>query len=75
MKCIGAVVVRCATKFSGRLRIGGVVVIDIVEGSALASLDCMIDILAKRPTSFLSEQHAIEWCVAHNHMRSLDAAR
>lgn len=42
----------------------GVVVIDVVEGTALAALQHMRRILEQRPQSFVSVQDAIKfWCV------------
>jgi protein phosphatase methylesterase 1 len=39
----------------------GLVVIDVVEGTALASLEHMHLILQRRPSHFASEEEAIEW--------------
>ena len=39
----------------------GLVVIDVVEGTALASLPHMSAILARRPPSFPSLRAALEW--------------
>ena len=39
----------------------GLVVIDVVEGTALASLPHMSAILARRPPSFPSLRVALEW--------------
>lgn len=39
----------------------GIIVVDVVEGSALAALSSMHSILDNRPTSFNSLEQAIEW--------------
>lgn len=39
----------------------GVIVLDVVEGTAVEALPLMKTILAQRPTSFRSVQAAIEW--------------
>jgi len=40
-------------------------VIDVVEGSAMASLASMPAIIRSRPTEFASEEEAIKWAVRH----------
>lgn len=42
-------------------KVKGVVVIDVVEGTALAALPHMRSILESRPTKFPSIESAIEW--------------
>ena len=44
--------------------LAGIVVIDVVEGSALAALPFMIGVLNSRPTSFASLQEAIHWATS-----------
>lgn len=39
----------------------GLVVIDVVEGTALSSLPHMVNVLRQRPSSFPSLQHAVHW--------------
>ena len=41
--------------------LAGLVVIDVVEGSALEALSAMHTFLRSRPDRFHSVQHAIEW--------------
>ena len=41
----------------------GLVVVDIVEGSALASLGHMAGVLARRPISFPSPMAAVNWAL------------
>jgi protein phosphatase methylesterase 1 len=57
------------------LPIVGLVVIDVVEGSALDSLPHMISFLDSRPSSFFSLPRAIEWATAHGGMRNGESAR
>lgn len=42
-------------------RVGGVIVLDVVEGSAMEALPLMPSIIASRPSSFASVEEAIEW--------------
>ncbi|KFB45558.1 AGAP008336-PA-like protein [Anopheles sinensis] len=53
----------------------GVVVIDVVEGTALEALASMQSFLRSRPTTFKSIQHAIEWCVRSGQVRNVESAR
>ena len=56
----GAISIRTAS--SGRIpRVTGLVVLDLVEGSAMAALPSMNAILSNMPTSFPDLQHAISW--------------
>jgi len=69
----GAVIVRaCPLVQSKKYRVGGVAVLDVVEGSALEALPLMPMILSSRPTGFDSVEEAIEWqCVSPHLMRRL----
>lgn len=49
-------------------------VIDVVEGTALASLDHMDRILAKRPQSFQSIEDAVHWALHTGTVRNAEAA-
>uniref|UniRef100_A0A182NTV4 Protein phosphatase methylesterase 1 n=1 Tax=Anopheles dirus TaxID=7168 RepID=A0A182NTV4_9DIPT len=53
----------------------GVVVIDVVEGTALEALASMQSFLRSRPNTFKSIQHAIEWCVRSGQVRNVESAR
>ncbi|KAL3878158.1 hypothetical protein ACJMK2_030528 [Sinanodonta woodiana] len=53
----------------------GLVVIDVVEGTALEALSSMQNFLRGRPSIFKSLEHAIEWCVRSGQIRNLDSAR
>ena len=44
----------------------GLVVIDVVEGTALEALSSMQSFLRGRPKVFKSVEHAIEWWYVHN---------
>lgn len=53
----------------------GIVVIDVVEGTALESLQSMQSFLRSRPTHFKSIPNAIEWCVRSGQIRNLESAK
>lgn len=53
----------------------GIVVIDVVEGTALESLQSMQSFLRSRPTHFKSITNAIEWCVRSGQIRNVESAK
>ncbi|XP_055638761.1 protein phosphatase methylesterase 1 isoform X2 [Toxorhynchites rutilus septentrionalis] len=53
----------------------GIVVIDVVEGTALEALASMQSFLRSRPKTFKSIQHAIEWSVRSGQIRNIESAR
>lgn len=53
----------------------GIVVIDVVEGTAMESLSAMQSFLRSRPTHFKSIPNAIEWCVRSGQIRNVDSAK
>eukprot|EP00088_Acartia_fossae_P035928 TRINITY_DN3706_c0_g1_i1.p1 TRINITY_DN3706_c0_g1~~TRINITY_DN3706_c0_g1_i1.p1 ORF type:complete len:419 (+),score=81.65 TRINITY_DN3706_c0_g1_i1:34-1290(+) len=55
--------------------IAGLVVIDVVEGTALESLNHMQGFLRSRPQQFRSVSHAIEWCVRSGQARNIESAK
>ncbi|WVO21083.1 protein phosphatase methylesterase 1 [Cryptococcus decagattii] len=55
--------------------IPGVVVLDVVEGTAVESLPAMKSLLSKRPESFRSVVDAIYWHVSSNCIRNVESAR
>lgn len=57
----GAIAVNVASKAESELPIVGLVVIDVVEGSAMESLASMQSFLRSRPKSFKSLKDAISW--------------
>uniref|UniRef100_A0A7S3FXP0 protein phosphatase methylesterase-1 n=2 Tax=Palpitomonas bilix TaxID=652834 RepID=A0A7S3FXP0_9EUKA len=67
-----------AGKAGGKKRIKGLkgcIVIDVVEGTALSSLQFMHTVLSKRPADFSSLSEAIQWNVATGAVKSSEAAR
>uniref|UniRef100_G3MLU5 Protein phosphatase methylesterase 1 n=1 Tax=Amblyomma maculatum TaxID=34609 RepID=G3MLU5_AMBMU len=70
----GAVAVHAASK--GVIpNLIGLIVIDVVEGTALEALQSMQSFLRGRPASFRSLEYAIEWCVRSGQVRNLESAR
>jgi protein phosphatase methylesterase 1 len=53
----------------------GIIVIDVVEGTAMESLSAMQSFLRSRPTHFKSIQNAIEWCVRSGQIRNIESAK
>ncbi|KAI8340092.1 Alpha/Beta hydrolase protein [Chlamydoabsidia padenii] len=53
----------------------GVVVLDVVEGSALEAIQSMNKVLSIRPTSFQSVEQAIQWSYKSKTIRTLEAAK
>ncbi|XP_060074167.1 protein phosphatase methylesterase 1-like isoform X2 [Ylistrum balloti] len=53
----------------------GLVVIDVVEGTAMESLNSMQSFLRGRPSTFKSLEHAIEWSVRSGQIRNLESAK
>ena len=57
----GGVAVQVAIDPSIRDRIKVLIVIDVVEGTALESLHVMMNVLKRRPPHFYDYQEAIDW--------------
>ncbi|EEB17859.1 protein phosphatase methylesterase, putative [Pediculus humanus corporis] len=53
----------------------GLVVIDVVEGTAMDALSSMQSFLRGRPKSFSSLENAIEWCVRSGQVRNVESAK
>lgn len=53
----------------------GLVVIDVVEGTAMEALQSMQSFLRSRPSSFPSIENAVEWCVRSGQVKNLESAR
>ncbi|CAN0887999.1 Protein phosphatase methylesterase 1 [Linum grandiflorum] len=70
----GAVAVHVAAK---KLipQLAGLVVVDVVEGTAIASLAHMQKILSSRMQHFPTVEKAIEWNVKGGSLRNIDSAR
>ena len=60
---------------AGLPRLLGLVVEDVVEGTALEALASMHTVLQNRPRQFQSVEQAVEWCVRSGQVRNLDSAR
>lgn len=71
----GALVVHASFKLSSICTITGLIVIDVVEGTALDALQSMHLVLKNRQKSFNSVREAIEWCVRNNQTKNIEAAR
>ncbi|KAE8666417.1 Phosphatase methylesterase 1 isoform 2 [Hibiscus syriacus] len=70
----GSVAVHVAAKKTLR-GLAGLVVVDVVEGTAMASLVHMQKILSGRMQHFSSIEKAIEWSVRGGSLRNIDSAR
>ena len=53
----------------------GLVVEDVVEGTAMEALAGMHSVLQSRPKKFQSLEQAVEWCVRSGQVRNLESAR
>ncbi|VVC28432.1 Protein phosphatase methylesterase, eukaryotic,Alpha/beta hydrolase fold-1,Alpha/Beta [Cinara cedri] len=71
----GAVAVNIASTAESDLPIIGLVVIDVVEGSAMESLASMQSFLRSRPKSFKSLHEAIAWGMGNGHIKNKESAR
>ncbi|VFQ61405.1 unnamed protein product [Cuscuta campestris] len=70
----GAVAVHVAAK-KALSSLAGLVVVDVVEGTAMASLIHMQKILSNRMQHFSTLKKAIEWSVKGGTLRNIDSAR
>ncbi|KAM7266483.1 hypothetical protein ACFE04_004380 [Oxalis oulophora] len=70
----GSVAVHVAAKKSIPT-LAGLVIVDVVEGTAMASLMHMQKILSNRTQHFPSIEKAIEWSVKGGALRNIDSAR
>jgi len=70
----GAIAVKatCSEKIENQI---GLVVLDVVEGTAMSALASMRSVLAKRPKSFESISDAIKWSIFSNTIHNIEAAR
>jgi len=55
--------------------LAGLVVVDVVEGTALEALASMHTVLQGRPRMFASVEQAVEWCVRSGQVRNHESAR
>lgn len=70
----GAIAVHVASR-QKLAALAALVVIDVVEGTALESLSSMQSFLRGRPQRFTSLEHGIEYCVRSGQIRNLESAR
>ncbi|XP_057450129.1 uncharacterized protein LOC130741296 [Lotus japonicus] len=70
----GSIAVHVAAKKT-LSNLAGLVVVDVVEGTAIASLMHMQKILSSRMQHFSSIEKAIEWTVRGGTLRNIDSAR
>lgn len=56
-------------------KVAALIVIDVVEGSAMEALGGMVHFLHSRPSSFPSIEKAIHWCLSSGTARNPTAAR
>ena len=71
----GALITHASFKLSTICTITGLIVIDVVEGTALDALQSMHLVLKNRQSSFNSIKGAIEWCIRNNQTKNIEAAR
>ncbi|KAG7087681.1 hypothetical protein E1B28_013629 [Marasmius oreades] len=72
----GSVITRaCPILLEKKYKVGGVVVLDVVEGSALDALPHMHGLLNARPEGFDSVEEAVEWHVTTKAIRNPNSAR
>lgn len=69
----GALAALCAQ--AGVTGLCGLVVVDVVEGTAMEALAGMQGVLRSRPSKFASVEQAVEWCVRSGQVRNHEAAR
>ncbi|PFH37849.1 putative chain a, pp2a-specific methylesterase apo form (pme) [Besnoitia besnoiti] len=70
----GAIATRIAA--SGKLpALHGLVVVDVVEGTALAALPHMASFVNKLPTVFTSPREAVSWAVRSGRLKNEESAR
>ena len=70
----GAIATRVASHdTSGNVQ--GVVVLDVVEGTAIASLDYVRSVLEKRPKEFVHPEDAVRWCVETRLINNFKSAK
>jgi len=69
----GAIAIRTAPKLP-RDVLKAIVVVDVVEGTAVAALPKMTALLAARPKSFATKEDAIVWAVSSGMIRNKESA-
>ncbi|KAF9070588.1 Alpha/Beta hydrolase protein [Rhodocollybia butyracea] len=72
----GSIVTRaCPVLLDKKYKVGGVAVLDVVEGSAIEALPIMNSLLNARPDGFDSVEDAVEWHVSTKTIRNATSAR
>lgn len=72
----GAIAINCAAKCLEFLpSLVGIVVIDVVEGTAKEALPLMLSVIETRPIKFASLENAIEWSFKSGMTKNCEAAR
>lgn len=59
----------------GTVNLSGVIVLDVVEGSALENLQFMDSVIEQRPNHFRTIEAAVEWAVRTNSVKNLESAK
>lgn len=72
---IAAKAAACYKKEASHPTIAAVVVIDVVEETALNSLSHMHNVLDRRPSSFRSLEDAIQWSISSGTLKNIESAR
>ncbi|KAK4046685.1 Protein phosphatase methylesterase 1 [Microbotryomycetes sp. JL201] len=72
----GAVVAEACPRVQAEVgAVTGIVVVDVVEGSAMEALAGMTGLIEAQPKSFASIEKAIQWHIKSKTIRNLDSAR
>jgi len=74
----GSLAIHVTNKISSsedNMHVAGLVVVDVVEGSALNALPNMYSILRNRPFEFRSLEAAIDWSISTGHCRDSRSSR
>lgn len=71
----GGIAVHIANDASIKERIKGLIVIDVVEGTALESLHVMMNVLKRKPQQFYDYQEAIDWSLDSHLLLNRSSAR
>lgn len=53
----------------------GLIVLDVVEGSAIDALPHMDNIISQRPTQFPTLEQAVQWSITSNTIKNIESAR
>lgn len=70
----GAIAIHSCGALQNDVKIIGLIIIDVVEGTALSSLDHIKKILLKRPKDFEKISEAIHWSIYSNLIQKVESA-